>query len=300
VSGASPLDGWLALLFVPADREHRVARALDSSADAVILDLEDGVAPTAKVHARAAVGAVLDARGAPREPVLDAGRASSRPALVVRINAIGTQEGDADLAALAGRPPAAIVVPKAEVTTMAAVGPDGPDVIAIVETAAGLEQCAEIARHPRVKALMLGAVDLSLELRLSALPHGQELLLARSTLVRDAATAGLRAPIDSPYTAVRDGAGLRAESLASRALGFRGKACLHPDQLDIVREAFSPTPDELAWARRILAAWHAPTGDGHGVVAVAGEMVDRPVVERARRLLAEGAGRQGPLAGATA
>jgi citrate lyase beta subunit len=286
VSGASPLDGWLALLFVPADREHRVARALSSSADAVILDLEDGVAPAAKAVARAAACAVLDARAA-AGAMPDAGQAPSGPALVVRINAAGTCEGDADLRAIAGRAPAAIVVPKATAAAIAGLGPEGPDVIALVETAAGLQQCAEIARRARVRALMLGAVDLSHELRLSALPHGQELLLARSTLVRDAAAAALRPPLDSPYTDVRDPAGLRTESVASRALGFRGKACLHPDQLDVVREAFSPSPDELAWARRILSAWQGSAADRPGVVAVAGEMVDRPVVDRARRLLAE-------------
>jgi citrate lyase subunit beta/citryl-CoA lyase len=128
---------------------------------------------------------------------------------------------------------------------------------------------------------MLGNVDLAAELGATPGPDGRELLFARSTLVVDSAAAGLGGPIDGPCTAIGDDDALRTETVAAKALGFAAKACIHPGQLGIVHEVFTPTHGELAWARRVVAAAQG----SRGAVAVDGQMVDAPVVARARRLL---------------
>jgi citrate lyase subunit beta/citryl-CoA lyase len=128
---------------------------------------------------------------------------------------------------------------------------------------------------------MLGTVDPAAQLGATPGPDGRELLYARSALVVDAAAAGLAGPIDGPCTAIGDEAALRAETAAAKALGFSGKICIHPSQLDTVHDVFAPTDEELAWARRVVAAAEG----SRGAVAVDGQMVDAPVVARARRLL---------------
>jgi len=177
------------------------------------------------------------------------------------------------------------VLPKATPDAAAALGPEGPPVIAIVETAQGLRQAYETASAPRVAALVLGAVDLGAELGLEPRADGLEILHARSRLVVDSAAAGLRPPFDVVHLDVRDDAGLEAAGAFARSLGFRGKACIHPQQVPIVNRAFAPGEREVAWAQRVVEAFEQ---SGEGVLAVNGEMVDLPVVERARRILREG------------
>jgi len=166
-----------------------------------------------------------------------------------------------------------------------ALGPSGPPVIALIETARGLRRAHEVAtRIPRVLALMLGNVDLAVELGATPGPDGRELLFARSALVVDSIAAGLGGPIDGPCTAIDDDDALRTEAVAAKALGFAAKVCIHPRQLAIVHDVFTPTDEELAWARRVVDA--AGAAKGRGAIAVDGQMVDAPVVARARRLLA--------------
>ncbi len=270
------LDGVRSYLFVPASEPERVAKALASAAHAVIVDLEDAVAPEAKAAARAVVAEHL------RAPRADG-------ALLVRVNGLDTPHAAADLAALDGLALDAVVVPKAEPAALRAVDaldPGGPPVVALVETARGLRAAFDVAAHPRVVAVMLGVVDLAAELGVTPGPDGRELLHARSALVLDAAAAGLPGPIDGPCLALGDEAALRAETVAAKALGFTAKACIHPRQLAVVHDAFAPTADELAWARRVVEAAEAAGAAGRGAVAVDGQMVDAPVVARARRLLA--------------
>ncbi|MGL6278333.1 MAG: HpcH/HpaI aldolase/citrate lyase family protein, partial [Gaiella sp.] len=178
-----------------------------------------------------------------------------------------------------------LVLPKATPEAARAVASAGLPVVAIVETAAGLRQAFETASTPGVVALMLGAVDLALELRSIPRADAQELLFARSSLVVDSAAAGLRAPIDRVWVDVRDAAGLAEDCAFARSLGFRAKACIHPDQVPVVAGAFGPSAAELARARAVVEAYDAAAGDGRGVVALDGEMIDVPVVERARELL---------------
>jgi citrate lyase beta subunit len=266
------LEGLRSLLFVPGDAPDKLAKALSTPADAVVCDLEDAVAPSRKRGARVNVRAALTPRGA-------------APAAMVRVNADEANLRE-DMAAVRGLALAALVVPKATPEVIRSL-PAGPTpVVAIVETADGLRHACETAHHPRVAALMLGAADLTAELGLEPLPDGRELLFARSSLVVDSAAAGLRAPFDGVCLNVLDSGALRREAETARALGFGGKACLHPRQLAAVNDSFRPRPQAVARARRILHGYETALRDGVGASLVDGEMVDRPVAERARRLLA--------------
>jgi citrate lyase subunit beta/citryl-CoA lyase len=260
-------------LFAPGSDERKLRGALEAGADAVIADLEDAVVAHEKARARVLVAELL---------------ARPAPCLrLVRVNAAGSPWHEHDLAALAGLGLDGVVLPKAVPEAARSLEPYGLPVIGIVETAAGLHRAHELAGAPGVAALMLGAVDLALELGLEPRPDGLELLAPRSSLVLASAVAGLRGPIDQVWLDVRDGAGLRRDCALGRSLGFRGKACIHPDQVAVVNEAFAPSERELARARAVVAAYESAAAEGKGAVALDGEMIDLPVVEHARRVLAE-------------
>lgn len=269
-----PVLGLRSLLFAPGSDERKLRRALQTGADAVIADLEDAVAPARKDEARALVARVFGDEG-------------SAAAAMVRVNGTDSPHFERDLELVQKLPLQAIVLPKATPESVDALGPDGPPVIAIVETAQGLRLAYETASHPRVEALVLGAVDLGLELGLESRPDGQEVLFARSKLVMDSAAAGIRGPFDIVHVDVRDEEGLEAESRLARSLGFRGKVCIHPAQVDIVNAVFAPGEDELARARRIVESYTQGIAEGRGAVALDGEMIDLPVFERARLLIAD-------------
>src|SRR5262249_6760451 len=170
---------------------------------------------------------------------------------------------------------------------VAALGPEGPPVIAIVETAAGVRAAYETARAERVVALLLGAVDLGAELGLEPRPDGLEILYARSQVVVDSAAADIRPPFDIVHLDVRDTAGLEEECRLARSLGLRGRGCIRPARLDVGHRVSARTPAEIEWAERVVEAYEREAGEGRGVFALNGAMVDLPVVERARRILAE-------------
>src|SRR6185437_7072934 len=157
---------------------------------------------------------------------------------VVRVNGAGTPWFEDDLAAARELPLEALVLPKATPDAVAALGPDGPPVVAIVETAQGLRLAYETASSPRVAALLIGAVDLGAELGLEPRPDGLEILHARSRVVVDSRAAGIRPPFDIVHLEVHDLAGLEAACAFARSLGFRGKACIHPEQVPVVNRAF--------------------------------------------------------------
>ena len=159
--------------------------------------------------------------------------------------------------------------------------------VAIAETAQGVRLAYETATRPRVVALQIGAVDLGAEIGLESRPDGLEILYVRSKIVLDSAAAGLRPPFDVVHLAVDGGAALEEECRLARSLGFRGKACIHPSQVPVVNRAFLPSESELAWAAKVLDAFEAAIAAGRGAVALDGAMIDLPVVERARQLLAE-------------
>jgi citrate lyase beta subunit len=273
---AADISHLRSLLFAPGSDEHKLHKALESAADAVVADLEDAVAPEEKPVARGVVRELLSTR--------------ARPVTAVRLNGFDTPYFRDDVALLSELAPDALVLPKATPEAVAALGSDGPPVIAIVETAEGLRLAYETARAPRVVLLVLGAADLGAELGLEPRPDGLEILHARSQVVVDSAAAGIRAPVDVVYLDFRDREGLAEQSRLARSLGFRGKACIHPDQVEVVNRVFAPTAAEVGWAQRVIQAFEAGEVAGRGVVAFDGTMVDLPVVERARRILAEAKG----------
>ncbi|WP_255429100.1 HpcH/HpaI aldolase/citrate lyase family protein [Ramlibacter albus] len=269
---ASPLPRTY--LFVPADRPERYSKALASGADAVIVDLEDAVAPGAKRGARDALAGSLD---------------EATP-LIVRVNAAGSPWFEEDLALCRHPGVAALLLPKAESIDVVchAFESTFKDVLPIVESARGLEEVRAMARVPGVVRLAFGSIDLALDLGIDCAPGGGEAELQpyRAQVVLASRLAGLPAPIDGVSTAIEDAAALRADAERSRRLGFGAKLCIHPRQIAVVRAAFSPDPQRIDWARRVCAAFEAAGG---AAVAVDGEMIDLPVVERARVVL-RGAG----------
>ncbi|MBI5719643.1 MAG: CoA ester lyase [Burkholderiales bacterium] len=276
----SPLVLARTYLFVPGDRPERFAKALASGADAVVLDLEDAVAPAAKEAARAAVAqSVAQAVAAQRT---DAGR------FVVRINSEETPWFEADLRALAGAGAQAVMLPKAEraetVMRVCAAGP-GIAVLALVESARGVLAAEALAAAPGVVRLVFGALDyaLDLDLEVSATSSfGQAGLDAAASRIAIASrAAGLPAPVAGVTTVLNDEAALLADWARARAHGFGAKLCIHPKQVAPIHAALAPSAAELAWAERVLAAAEAAAG---AAVQLDGRMVDRPVIERARRL----------------
>lgn len=264
------------LLFSPGSDEHKLRKSLAAGADAVVADLEDAVAMPEKAAARELTARVL-------------AEAASESLKTVRVNGVDTPYFPEDMDALTGLPLDAVVLPKATpaaVETLATVLGDRLPVVAIVETAVGLREAHEIARHPLTALLVLGAVDLGLELGLEPRPDRHELVYARSKLVLDSAAAGVRGPVDAVFVNVRDTQGLEAEALYARSLGLRGKACIHPAQVEVVNRVFVPTAAEIERARRIVEAYEQGLREGRGAIAVNGEMVDLPVVEHARGVLA--------------
>ena len=261
-------------LFAPGNDERKLRNALSSGADAVVADLEDAVTPAEKAAARSlAVRVLAEADG-------DALR-------LVRVNAADSEWIADDVEAVRSVDLDGLVLPKATAAAVGSVqGLDLP-VVAIVETPLGVRGAFELATNPAVEALVLGAVDLGLALGLEPREDGLELLFARSSVVVDSAAAGLRGPIDRVWTRLGDTAGLRHDCALARSLGFRGKACIHPEQVPVVNDAFSPSSEELARARDVVRAFEEAAANGRGAVAFDGEMIDLPVVERARQLLAD-------------
>lgn len=269
MAGTRSLTTPRAALFVPADRADRHERALHSGADAVIFDLEDAVGPGEKAAARAALLATLPGPARPASALL-------------RINSPLTVEGQADLDAVGDLAPDALVVPKADPESVDLAAVSGLPLVALIETAAGILAAAETAAHPAVSVLMLGPVDLGAELGTEESHGGDELLVARGHLVLAAAAAGKPGPLDGPCLSPRDGAALAAEIDRAKRLGFAGKSCIHPAQVEQVTGAFTPSKAEIEWARRAVAA---VAGAGGGVATLEGQMVDRPVALRARQIL---------------
>lgn len=266
-------------LFVPGDRPERFDKALGSGADAVIVDLEDAVAEDRKAQAREAV-----ARWAAQAQA----QATATPLRYVRINAAGTAHHEDDLDLLRGLPGIGVVLPKAEsgdaVAAAALAAPTRPPLVAIIESVAGFDALDAIARAPGVGRLAFGTLDYAVDIGAS---HDIEGLLTPMTLLAHASRrAGLAQPVAGVTAALDDPARLAEDVRIARAFGFGAKLCIHPRQVVAVHEAFAPTAAEAAWARRVLAAVVAPDGSEHAAVKVDGAMVDRPVLLRARSILA--------------
>jgi citrate lyase subunit beta/citryl-CoA lyase len=279
------------LLYTPGHREAMVTRVLGgglaTTPDVALLDLEDGVPAAEKENARRVVAAAVERDGAPCLRFVRIGRSSS-------------DQAEADIEAVVRKGLDGVVVPKVaraeelDIVDEMLVARERTSglrersvaVIASVESAAGLLDAPRIARGPRVIALMFGSEDFASDLGLPTKREGEaaEMLFVRSAIVVAAAAARVPA-IDGIWADFRDSAGLRADALRGRRLGFSGRQCIHPDQLAIVNEVFSPTSAEVEYARRVVTAFEDGVAKGLGAVALDGEMLDAPIVERARRIL---------------
>ena len=273
-------------LFVPGSRIDRVEKAIASSADGVIIDLEDAVTPSQKETVRNQIGSYL--------------KMASRKNLFVRVNGTETHFFDEDIEKITEPALFGIVIPKAEspeaiktvdrkltALEMNKSIPEGQiRLIPMIESALGLSRAQMIGGStPRVIAIAFGAGDLTLDLGAKLSKTGEELLFVRSTLVFSCRLAGV-SPIDAPYLIdVKDMEGLRAEAQRSRQLGFRGKFCIHPSQVDPVNEIFSPSQEEIDRARKIVEAFELASGKGEGAIALEGEFVDSPIYHRAKQVL---------------
>ncbi|MBR9651574.1 CoA ester lyase [Thalassobius aquimarinus] len=259
------------LLFVPGDRGDRIPKALASAADAVIVDLEDAVALDAKDAARRAVGAFIDATPSAR--------------VLLRVNAVDSPwyAGDIALAACPGV--IGVVLPKASSDAVAcAAGDTDVPIWPLIETALGLQDLAALAADKAVARMLLGTIDLALDLGIDAAqPDGRAMLdMARYQVVTACAAAGLRPPVDGVFADLADETGLAAAAAHARACGLSGMMCIHPGQLATVNAGFAPSQAQTDWARRVLRA-----ADGqNGAFRFEGQMIDKPVLERAVRLLA--------------
>ena len=281
-------------LFVPADSPKKLANALASGADAVILDLEDSIAPEAKETARTSAKSFLE----------EAAAKPARPRLLVRVNGLATGLTDADLDTIVAARPDAVMLPKAEggasiahldaklaVREARAGVPDGSiGIIAIAtETAASLFRAGTYGgSSQRLLGLTWGAEDLSADLGASA-NRGEDgcfldpYRLARSLCLAGAAAAQVAA-VDTVYVDFRNEAGLRRECEEAARDGFSGKMAIHPRQVATINAAFTPSPAAIAHARAVVAAF--ASAPGAGVVGIDGVMYDRPHLARAQRLLA--------------
>jgi citrate lyase subunit beta/citryl-CoA lyase len=262
-------------LYVPGDRPDRLEKAIFKAGDALIADLEDAVAPSRKEIALEAVTAWL------------AALPGVRPEIWVRIGA-GPRAAE-ELAAVGSSPAlTGVVLAKADLVSIAAadaVLPAGVAVAALVETAPALLELAQIAAHPRVRQLGVGEADLAAELGI-ARDELSVLGPVRAQLVIASAAAGLTAPTAPVYLDIRDPDGLRASTEALKRAGFGARSAIHPDQVAVIEEAFTPTAPEVERARTAVQAWDEAVAAGTGVALDAqGRMVDEAVVRLARRVV---------------
>ena len=261
-----------------------------SAVDAVMPDIEDGVPPQEKEAARKVIAACL------------AASADNRPACYVRINAVGSQLMHADLEQVVQPGTDGLALPKVETAEQVKLVdqlvaererqarlPAGKvRLLVALESPRGLLNAYAIASaSPRVTGLMFGGEDLGKELGLPLRREGEarELLYPRSMLVMAAAAAHVQA-VDGVWPDLQDAEGLKRYALQGRRLGFTGMAAIHPNQVESINQAFAPTSEEVAYCRQIIETFEAAETRGEGAIAVAGQLIDPPIVERARRTVA--------------
>jgi citrate lyase subunit beta/citryl-CoA lyase len=277
-------------LFAPGNHARRVEKALTLPADAIILDLEDAVA--------------ISEKPATRELVVSAfGRARSGK-LYVRVNAYSTEWCYADIVAIARYGLDGIVLPKVETADQLrsadwllsnlererGLPVGGIDLVPIIETALGMTNVGAIAGSlSRTKRLAFGAGDYTLDLGMVWSRDEAELSPARSAVVMASRAAGIEPPLDTVWADLRDAEGFARSAERAAALGFQGKMCIHPDQIAVTNAAFSPSEQQLAWAKRVVAAFEEAEAKGLASIQLDGQFIDYPIVQRARQVVARGA-----------
>jgi citrate lyase subunit beta/citryl-CoA lyase len=262
-------------LFVPGDRPERYRKALATSAQRVVIDLEDAVAIDAKVTARDQLAAWLSS------DLVDADRAR----VVVRVNAFGTPWHLEDVEMLRAAGVLHVMVPKAEdagqLADVVSRCANGAELIALVESVAGVVRMREVAQCRGVARLAFGSFDFGVDAGIDG--TGRELDHVRSQFVIESRFAGLPPPVDGVTLATDDADAIAADVLDARRFGFGGKLCIHPKQVDAVNRGFAPSDAEREWAARVLAAL---AENPRGAITVDGKLVDKPIVDRAKRIQA--------------
>lgn len=277
-------------MFVPGHRQRMIDKALGLNADAVMLDIEDGVAPSEKDTARKLIGEALGRERAPKSP-----------ARFVRINAIGHARMDADLAAVVRPGLDGLALPKVESPEEAlkvdeilrereprlGIEKGSVKLLIAIESPRGLLNAPAIAACcPRVIGLMFGAEDFGREMGLPTAREAEarDMLYARSAMAVAAASAHVQA-VDGVWVDLQDSEGLWGFARQSRRLGFSGMSLIHPSQIDPINSVFSPTAEEIDYAQQVVKAFEEANARGDGSIALGGQLIDRPIVERARRAL---------------
>ena len=271
------------VLYMPSSNERALEKAKTLPVDALILDLEDAVAPDAKDAARANACAAVQSG--------EYGRSE----LTIRVNGLGSEWHDADMAAASAAGPDAIVVPKVNsaeevrrlVASMEAAGaPDKTKLWAMIETPTAILHAEEIASAShRLTVLVMGTNDLNKELGAELVPGRQPLLTGLSLALLGGRAAGVSV-IDGVWMDVKDVEGLRAECLQGRQMGFDGKTLIHPGQIEVCNEVFAPSAEQVEDARGIIAAFDAAVAEGKGVATYKGKLVESLHVDTARKVLA--------------
>lgn len=270
------------LLYCPGDEQEMMKKAVGSGADAVIFDLEDSVAPSARDRARQTVRKTIDALTDPE------------PSINVRINPFNG-DGSEDLDAVVrggGTLLDSIVLPKADSAEMVErlteqlvdIGAGSVDILPLIETATGLVAAEEIAAAPGVVAIAYGDQDYTADIGATVTNAKTESLYARQRIVAAAGAAGVGA-LDTVYTNIDDTNGLREQTETAIEFGFDGKLAIHPDQIDVINEAFTPDPDEIEWAEKVIEEQKQASEVDRGVFTIDGQMIDPPLVDRARTIL---------------
>jgi citrate lyase subunit beta/citryl-CoA lyase len=255
-------------LFVPGSRPDRFAKAFAAGADAAIVDLEDAVPAFDKGAARAALAAWLS----PDHPVL------------IRVNGADTEWFRDDLALCGAPGVAGILLPKAEdagAIRFIAEQSKGAAILPLIETARGFDRIRELAQSPGVQRLAFGSIDFQHDLSIEG--DDAEILYFRSHIVLVSRLAGIDSPVDGVTPDIDDLDRVRAEAMRAKRLGFGAKLCIHPKQVAVVNECFRATPEEEAWARRVV---HAAAAAGGAAISLDGKMIDKPVILRAEAILA--------------
>ena len=283
-------------MFVPGHRQKMIEKSFGlTNADAVMLDIEDGVAPAEKDAARQQIASSLDA-------IAQQGASARTPARYVRINAVGHERMFSDLGAVVRPGLEGLVLPKVDSpgqvdTVEEVLDRKEPEMgiprgsirlLVAIESPRGLFQAQAIAAaSPRVIGLIFGAEDFGKEMGLPLRREGEarDLLYARSAFVCSAAAAGVQA-VDGVWPDIQDAEGLKTFALQARRLGFTGMSSIHPSQIDAINAAFTPSAEEVEYCRKVVQAFDEARARGEGSIAFGGQLIDLPIVERARRTLA--------------
>lgn len=276
------------LLYVPGDSEKMINKALDLNADSFILDLEDAVSPAKKELARKNVKNSIHLFKEKQKEI------------IVRINDIKTQHGVLDLEAIIEELPDAIIVPKADEEAVAiadilvkstemrfGIKNFVIEIIPLLETSHGIVNAFKIlSSSNRVSAVQLGAEDLINELGIERTNAGKEIEYSRN-IVAFAGNACKIDILDTPFTSIGDDEGLIFDTVNSKSIGFTGKTCIHPSQIQTVNEVFTPNSEDVDKARQLIIAFEEAIKLGNGVCIFEGKMIDNPIMERARKLVSK-------------